>query len=110
MKKPKSSRRSRSIGKSEAQRAPAPPRKLVEFHPEDLRALEELAEDKSSTLQELMDKAVRDFLDRSGRPTNLRDALRKSAKSVAPEKKSKAEEKKAEENRAKKKNRVRSRT
>jgi hypothetical protein len=55
------------------------PRKLIEFHPEDLRVLHELAEDKSSTLQELMDKAVRDFLEKSGRPTNLRDALRESA-------------------------------
>lgn len=55
------------------------PRKLIEFHPEDLRALEALAEDNSSTLQELMDKAVSDFLKKSGRPTNLREALRESA-------------------------------
>ena len=55
------------------------PRKLIEFHTEDLRALEELAEDRASTLQEVMDKAVSDFLRKSGRPTNLREALRKSA-------------------------------
>jgi predicted transcriptional regulator len=55
------------------------PRKLIEFHPEDLRALQELADDSSSTLQELMDKAVSDFLKKSGRPTNLREALRESA-------------------------------
>jgi hypothetical protein len=80
LKKAKSSKPSRSTGRSEARGARVnPARKLVEFHPEDLRALEQLAEDKSSTLQELMDKAVRDFLDKSGRPTNLREALRKSA-------------------------------
>ena len=61
-----------------------PARKLIEFHVEDLRALEQLAEDKSSTVQELMDTAVRDFLEKSGRPTNLRDALRKSAKTATP--------------------------
>lgn len=55
------------------------PRKLIEFHPEDLRALEALAEDNSSTLRELMDKAVSDFLKKSGRPTSLREALRESA-------------------------------
>ena len=57
----------------------AMPRKLIEFHPEDLRALEALAEDNSSTVQELMDKAVSDFLKKSGRPTSLREALRESA-------------------------------
>jgi hypothetical protein len=55
-------------------------RKLIAFHPEDMRALEQLAEDKSSSVQELLDEAVRDFLDKAGRPTDLRDALRKSAK------------------------------
>ena len=60
-------------------------RKLVGFHPEDLRAIEQLADDKSSTLQELMDEAVRDLLKKHGLPTNLRDALKQSAKS-APDK------------------------
>ncbi len=58
--------------------------KRIEFHPEDLAALTQLAEDKSSTLQELMDEAVRDLLNKHGRPTNLRDALRKSAKAETP--------------------------
>ena len=53
--------------------------KRIDFHPEDLRALEQLADDKSSTLQELMDEAVRDLLKKHGRPTNLKDALRQSA-------------------------------
>lgn len=55
------------------------PRKLIAFHAEDLRALNQLAEDRSSTVQELVDEAIRGFLDKSGRPTNLRDALRASA-------------------------------
>lgn len=54
------------------------PRKLIAFHPEDLHALQELAEDRSSSLQELVDRAVADFLKASGRPANLRDALRKA--------------------------------
>lgn len=58
--------------------------KRIEFHPEDLAALMQLAEDKSSTLQELMDEAVHDLLQKHGRPTNLRDALRKSAKDGIP--------------------------
>jgi len=53
--------------------------KRIEFHPEDLRALEQLVDDKSSTLQELMDEAVRDLLKKHGRPTNLKEALRESA-------------------------------
>jgi hypothetical protein len=61
------------------------PRKLIQFHPEDFRALEQLAEDRVSTVQELMDEAVRDFLEKSGRPTNLRDALRESAAKTPPE-------------------------
>lgn len=53
--------------------------KRIEFHPEDLRALNELAEDRASSLQELMDEAVHDLLKKYRRPTSLRDALRKSA-------------------------------
>ncbi len=56
------------------------PRKLIAFHPEDLRALDELAEDRATTLQELVDEAVRDLLAKHGRPTDLRSALRDSAK------------------------------
>ena len=56
------------------------PRKLIEFHPEDLRALTELAEDRATSLQELIDEAVRDLLKKHGKPTDLRTALRDSAK------------------------------
>lgn len=55
------------------------PRKLIAFHNEDLRALEDLAEDRSSTLQELIDEAVRDVLRKHGKVTDLRTALRKSS-------------------------------
>jgi len=54
------------------------PRKLIGFHREDERALEQLIEDKSTTLQELMDEAVADLLKKHGRPTVLREALKKS--------------------------------
>lgn len=56
------------------------PRKLIDFHPEDLRALTELAEDRATSLQELVDEAVRDLLKKHGKPTDLKTALRDSAK------------------------------
>ena len=56
------------------------PRKLIAFHPEDLRALTELTEDRATTLQELIDEAVRDLLKKHGKPTDLKTALRDSAK------------------------------
>jgi hypothetical protein len=65
------------------------PRKLIEFHAEDLRALTELAEDRSTTLQELMDEAVRDLLGKHGRYTDLKTALRKSAEGGEPKKRGK---------------------
>jgi hypothetical protein len=55
------------------------PRKLIEFHAEDLRALTELAEDRAATLQELLDEAVRDLLKKHGKPTDLKSALRMSS-------------------------------
>jgi hypothetical protein len=55
-------------------------RKLIAFHDEDRRALEQLAEDTTSTFQELMDEAVRDLLKKHGRPTGLREALTASGK------------------------------
>lgn len=53
-------------------------RKMIEFHNEDLRALEELADDKLTSLQELMDEAVRDLLIKHHRFTDLRRALKES--------------------------------
>lgn len=60
------------------------PRKLIEFHAEDLRALTELAEDRAATVQELVDEAVRDLLKKHGKPTDLKTALRESAKASRP--------------------------
>lgn len=54
-------------------------RKLIAFHDEDRRAMEDLAEDRSATFQELMDEAVRDLLKKHGRYTDLKSALRASA-------------------------------
>ncbi len=62
------------------------PRKLIEFHVEDLRTLQELAEDRSSSLQELIDEAVRDVLTKHGRFTDLRSALTHSHDSEKPAK------------------------
>ena len=59
------------------------PRKLIAFHPEDLRALAELAEDRATTLQELIDEAVRDLLRKHGKPTDLKTALRMSSERPA---------------------------
>ena len=55
------------------------PRKLIGFHAEDLRALNELADDRATTLQELIDEAVRDLLRKHGKPTDLKTALRMSS-------------------------------
>ena len=60
------------------------PRKLIEFHNEDLRALSELADDRSTTLQELMDEAVRDLLVKHRRFTDLRTALQESGADPTP--------------------------
>lgn len=60
------------------------PRKLIEFHNEDLRALQELAEDRSSTVQELVDEAVRDVLRKHGKFTDLRAALTHSREDEKP--------------------------
>jgi hypothetical protein len=57
-------------------------RKLIEFHPEDLRALTELAEDRATSVQELVDEAVSDLLKKYGKPTDLKTALRDSTKQV----------------------------
>jgi hypothetical protein len=54
-------------------------RKLIAFDEETYRALDLLARDSMSTVQELADEAFRDLLKKHGRPTDLRTALRKSA-------------------------------
>jgi hypothetical protein len=55
-------------------------RKLIEFDQETWQALDLLARDSMRSLQELADEAFRDFLHKHGRPTDLKAALRQSAR------------------------------
>ena len=59
-----------------------PRRKLIEFHPETLISLEELATDRMATMQELADEAFADLLRKHGRPVGLRQSLKRSAKEI----------------------------
>ena len=54
--------------------------KIIKFEPEDFAALDQLARDRMMTFQELADEAFRDLLKKHGRPTDLKDALRRSLK------------------------------
>ena len=56
-------------------------RKLVQFDAETWQALDVLARDSMKTFQELADEAFRDLLRKYGRPTDLKAALRQSARS-----------------------------
>jgi hypothetical protein len=56
------------------------PRKIISFDPETYDALILLSRDSMSSVQELADEAFRDLLKKRGRPTSLKDALRKSLK------------------------------
>ena len=58
-------------------------RKLVEFDAQTWQALDLLARDSMKTLQELADEAFRDLLRKYERPTDLKAALRQSARSAA---------------------------
>ena len=55
-------------------------RKLIEFDDETWQALDLLARDSMTSWQELADEAFRDLLQKHGRPTDLRTALKQSAK------------------------------
>lgn len=59
-------------------------RKIIEFDQETYDALVLLARDSMSSLQELADEAFRDVLVKHGRPTSLKDALRRSLKQTPP--------------------------
>ena len=54
-------------------------RKLVGFDEETWHALNLLSRDSMKTFQELADEAFRDLLQKYGRPTDLKAALRESA-------------------------------
>lgn len=53
-------------------------RKIIEFDSETYDALVLMGRDRMSSLQELADEAFRDLLKKHGRPTSLKDALRRS--------------------------------
>ena len=55
-------------------------RKLVEFDEETWQALDLLGRDSMKTLQELADEAFRDLLRKYDRPTDLKAALKQSAR------------------------------
>jgi hypothetical protein len=55
-------------------------RKLIEFDDETFQQLQQLGRDRMATLQELMEEAVADLLQKHGVPRDLREALRRSAK------------------------------
>ena len=60
-------------------------RKLVEFDEETWQAVDLLGRDSMKTLQELADEAFRDLLRKYDRPSDLKAALKQSARSsVAP--------------------------
>jgi predicted HTH domain antitoxin len=55
-------------------------RKLIAFDDETLAALMLLSRNRMSTLQELADEAFADLLKKRGVPIDLKDALRRSAR------------------------------
>ena len=71
--------RSRSASKSKNESGTAERRRLIAFDDATYAALDLLARDSMSTIQELADEAFRDLLKKHGRPTDLKTALRKSA-------------------------------
>jgi hypothetical protein len=58
--------------------------KRVQFDLETWHALNMLARDRMMTFQELADEAFGDLLRKHGRPTDLKDALRRSLKDAEP--------------------------
>jgi hypothetical protein len=59
--------------------------KRVQFDDETWQALDLLARDRMSTFQELADEAFRDLLEKHGRPTDLKTALRRSLPQESPQ-------------------------
>ena len=58
-------------------------RKLIEFDDETWHAVDLLARDTLKSWQELADEAFRDLLKKHDRPTDLRSALKQSARRSA---------------------------
>lgn len=61
------------------------PGKRVQFDDETLHALTLLGRDRMMDFQELADEAFRDLLKKHGRPSDLRTALKESAKQADAE-------------------------
>jgi hypothetical protein len=59
---------------------PLPRRKLIEFDAEIWHALRLLSSDSLKSLQDLADEAFADLLRKHGRPVDLKEALRQSAR------------------------------
>ena len=53
--------------------------KRIQFDDETWASVDLLARDRMMTFQEVADEAFRDLLKKHGRPTSLKEALRKSA-------------------------------
>ena len=70
--------------KAQSSKSQTPRGKRVQFDPETWHALNLLARDRMMTFQELAEEAFRDLLRKHGRPTDLKDALRRSLKDVEP--------------------------
>ena len=79
-KEPPSKKPSRLTGSAELEESA--PRKLIEFDPATLQALQLLARDSMKDFQELADEAFRDLLKKHGRPTGLKEALRQSTRTI----------------------------
>ena len=58
--------------------------KLIAFDDETFDKLKQLGRDRMATIQELADEAFADVLRKHGIPLDLKDALRKSARSTSP--------------------------
>lgn len=67
-----------------------PRRKLIEFDPETMLALEQLAADRMATIQELADEAFTDLLRKHKRPVGLRQALKESTGAHPPRRRQRA--------------------
>jgi len=59
-------------------------RKVIEFDDETYQVLVQLGRDRMATLQELADEAFADLLKKHGVPIDLKDALRKSVRTLKP--------------------------
>jgi activator of HSP90 ATPase len=59
--------------------------KRVAFDIETWQALDVLARERMMTFQEVADEAFRDLLKKHGRPLDVRDALKKSARAAKAE-------------------------